>query len=264
MLGGEAAAVTTRAELRERGDLSPDEADDVFELAARLQIADRAFDPARRPMGEGRALPEHLEVAEHFIADARTRLVQRHLRAAQRSLRPDTPSRLPRLLVAVLLLGFVATLSALGAGRSRVTTAARRAADQEQALHAELVQQIDRASTVATIAGPRRAALDALRQAAEDAPDIPEKLVATETLGREMRQALLDVPPASRPERAALLAELDQQVRESQQRISTSARRWREANGAWTATTERGLGRLATLTGIASAPPGPGDTLPRP
>jgi len=256
--------VTTRAELRERGDLSPDEADDVFELAARLQIADRAFDPARRPLGEGRALPEHLDVAEHFIADARTRLTQRHLRAAQAERLPAAPSRLPRLLVAALLLGLLAMFSALGAGRSRVTTAARRASEQERALDTELIQQIDRASTVATVAGPRRAAIEALRQAAMDAPDIPEKVVATETLGREMHEALLDVPAASRPERAALLAELDHQVRESQQRIGTSARRWRDANGDWTATTERGLGRLATLAGIAPTPPGPGDTLPRP
>ena len=256
--------MTTRAELRARGDLGPDEADDIFELAARLQVADRAFDPARRPLGEGRAIPEHMDVADHFIEDARNRLARRSRRAATAPLHATRPSRLPMLLVSILLIGIVSVMSALAAGRSRVGGAARIAEQQERTLAAELLQQIDRASAVATVAGPAGHRITAMRENALAATDIPEQLVATKALGQEMEQVLQALPTPLRPERAGIHTELGQQVRESQLRIKTSAREWREANSRWMQTTERGLGRLAVLAGLATAPSGSRNTLPRP
>lgn len=256
--------MTTRAELRARGDLDPDEADDVFELAARLQVADRAFDPARRPLGEGRAAPENLDVAEHFIEDARARLARREVAAATIPLQPVEPSRWPLVVVAFVAAGFFVSLGGLVVGRDRVESAARDAERAERALTAELLQQIDRASAVVAMADTRAGDVEALRVDAAAAPDVPEKLVATENLGKEMQRVLQDLPAPTAPERARIHSDLAQEVRDSRLRIGTSARRWRDANGEWMARSQRGVGRLAVVVGLAEAPPGPRKNIPRP
>lgn len=256
--------MTTRAELRARGDLSPDEADDVFELAARLQVADRAFDPARRPLGEGRALPEDLDVAAHFIEDARVRLARREVAAATVPLRAEAPSRWPLLVAILVVSGLIASFGTLLVGRDRVTSAARDAARAERALTAELLQQIDRASAVEAMVGAGAADVARLRTAATDAPDVPERLVAVGALGREMQRVLQDLPTPTTEERARIHSDLAQQVRDSRLRIDGAARGWRDANGDWMEASERGPGRLAVLTGLAEAPPGPRRTIPRP
>ena len=101
-----------------------------------------------------------------------------------------------------------------------------------------------------------------MRENALAATDIPG-VEATKALGREMNRPP-SLPAPLRPERAGIHTELGQQVRESQLRIKTSAREWREANSRWMQTTERGLGRLAVLAGLATAPSGSRNTLPRP
>ena len=224
-----------------------------------MQVADRTFDPARRPLGEGRHLRAHGR-GRSLIEDARNRLARRSLRAATALLlRRDLPT--PMLLVSILLIT-VSVMSALVAGRA-VWGAARIAEQQERTLAAELLQQIDRECSRHR-RGPAGHRITAMRENALAATDIPEQLVATKALGQEMEQVLQALPTPLRPERAGIHTELGQQVRESQLRIKTSAREWREANSRWMQTTERGLGRLAVLAGLATAPSGSRNTLPRP
>jgi hypothetical protein len=256
--------VTTRAQLRSRGDLTPDAADDVFELAARLQVADRALDPARRPLGEGRALNEHLDVAEHFIDDARTRLARREGAARPMPLRPEAPSRWPLLVVALVVAGLVGLLSTVLVGRNRVKQAHRIARRAERALTAELVQQVDRASAVTAFTGPASGAVDALREDAIAAPDVPEQLVAVGALSREMQRVLQDLPSPTTEDQVRLHTDLAQQVRDSRRRIDTTARAWRDANSDWAITSGQGAGRVAVVLDMAEEPQGALHSLPRP
>lgn len=256
--------MTTRAELRARGDLTRTEADDVFELATRLQVADRALDPARRPLGEGRALDERLEVAEHFIDEARARLARREVAAAARPFQQDPPARWPLAVIALVVAGLVGLIGTILVGRERVDQAQRAARVAERALEAELIQQVDRASAVTAFAGPAGGAVEPLRLAAIAAPDVPEQLVSVGALGREMQRVLQDMPSPETQARARLHADLGQQVRDSRTRINASARGWRDANSAWALASDHGPGQLAILLEMAEAPPGPIRSLPRP
>lgn len=256
--------MTTLAELRARGGLSPEQAADVFELAARLQVADRAFDPARRPLGEGRALDEHLDVAPHFIDEARARISRRDVIALTAPLQPTIPSRWPLILLVLVVAGAVAFLSTLVVGRGRVRDSQRAAQQAERSLTQELLQQVDRASAVSTLAGPASGDVEPLRVIAAAAPDVPEQMVAVGALGREMQRVLQDLPRPATDQRARLHAELAQEVQNSRRRIDSASRMWREANADWNAACERGPGKLAVALDLAEAPPGPLRNVPRP
>lgn len=256
--------MTTRAQLRSRGDLTPDEADDVFELAARLQVADRALDPARRPLGEGRALNEHIDVAEHFIDDARVRLARRQVAAHTARLRPTLSTRWLLALVALVVAGLLGLLGTLLVGRDHVGRTHRVAQQAEDALSRELLQQVDRASAVSAFAGTASGAVDALRDQAVATPDVPEQLVAVGALSREMQRVLQDLPSPTTEDQVRLHTKLAQQVRDSRQRIATAARAWRDANSDWAIASDQGPGRLAVLFDMAESPPGALHGLPRP
>ncbi|MEC8423838.1 MAG: hypothetical protein VX000_08680, partial [Myxococcota bacterium] len=227
-------------------------------------IADQKQDPARRPLGEGRAPVESLDVANHFIVEARKRLAHREMVAATVPPRLEQPIRWTLLLFALLGAAVVGFAGVIALGRDRVHRAERAAAGAEEALTAELIQQMDRASAVTALAGAASGSVEQRVDEATSSADVPEQLVAVQVLEEEMQRVLQDMPTPLMSERQQIQTSLAQQVRDSRRRIAIAARIWRDANSDWTAACNRGPGRLAVLVGAARPPPGPRRSVPRP
>ena len=246
----------TRAELRERGDISPELVDDVFELAARLQVADRARDPARRPMGESRAADERLVVSEHFVTEARERVLRRTTawRISPLGAQPAVSWR--RVLRIVAPVFAVSMLTLLVIGWFQVTSASSRALQQEAALVDVLQQQLAIVEPVMHEAPSVRATLVQLHTEARNQQDVTDLLVAVSALGRELSGGLEREPSGRSEQELTKRKRLVNDIRRGQEQVDVSARLWRDANLEWTVAAETLVGRLVVGLGLARGPRG--------
>ena len=209
----------TRVELRERGDIAPELVDDVFELAARLQVADRARDPARRPMGESRAADERLVVSDHFVAEARERVLRRTTswRMSPLGARPVVSWR--RVLRVVAPVVAVSILISLVIGWFQVTASASRAMQQEAALVDALQQQLAIVEPVMHEAPSVRSTLVRLRREARNQQDVTDLLVAVSALGRELCSGLEREPSGRSEQELTKRKRLADDIRRGQARL---------------------------------------------
>jgi hypothetical protein len=246
--------VPTRDQLRARPALTPAEADDAFELGARLQEADREADPARRRMDEGRVPRDELNVAEHFITDALARRARERHIAREREARP--PSGLRPATVATVLVMLLALVSAtaLLVGMGRVKMAQRAASDAVQTLEPALLGPVLLVPQLAGLAGPTARTLDAQLGALKLAEDMPGRVVAAEQLVAAMNTILTSLPTAQdeaeEVRRRAIQLHLDQ----SSAQLAMAAREWRERHADWNLAVESSLGGAAVTLGLAEAP----------
>jgi hypothetical protein len=246
--------MTTRADLLRHPGIEPDDVDDIIEIAARLQEADREADPARRAKGEAHARPEDLDIAPHFVDEAIGRLARRRHEHAARVVQAKAPPRHKGTAVAVLLFTAAAVLFLgwLLRARSAIDHARLEAWRAEVHLEAELQQQVDRSAAVlALIETPD---LRALAEAAAAPSDVPDRVLAVEQMGDAMIEALRRAPLPRTEAGADLQHQLLAELGESRARIHAAARRWRDAHSEWTQATETTAGRITVAVGLAAPP----------
>lgn len=246
--------MTTRADLRRHPGVDPDDIDDIIEIAARLQAADREADPARRAKGEVRARPEDLDIAPHFVEEAIGRLARRRQEQVVREVRKKAPPR--HRGTAVVFLAFTA-LFVVFAGwllraRSAIDDAKLHAWRAEVHLEAELLQQLDRSASVLALVDSDE--LRALAVAAATDADVPDRLVAVQRLSDAMIDALRESPVPRTDSAAAVHREMAAEVADSRARIHAAARRWRDANSTWTQATETTPGLIVVALDLAQPP----------
>lgn len=235
----------TREELRRRADVPDADIEQIIEVAAELQDAEREAE-ARPTVAELEDVAAELDIEPRYVEEAIGRIqAQRAERERQAAQAAERRGRLLRgaggiAAVVALLLAAMVVSGAVAQGR----LAADRAA-AEQALVVVLDRQASLAPQLVALAGGT-ADLQAEAEAVRAAEDLDARMAAVQELNTEMARALADLPAGS----DATARDLHHELTGGWNRITVERRRLAEVEARQEAALRRPDVALAALLGF--------------
>ena len=257
--------MNARETLRQRPDIPDDEVDDIVALAARLKDEDpaRAQGATEEEVAQVAAEldiePEYVEAAlnqwraDKEAAQAKAKAAEEAQAAARLASAKRTKAILLTTVAAVILLtmlsGGLATL-----GAARVNAAHHKVVTTQSQLSVVLDRQATVAPQLVALGGGDPDAIAALASQVGSASDMEVRLEKSKALGIEMAKALAAPAGALSEADAQIRLNLQHEVTGTQNRITTEARRYREAQAVHREAASGITGRLATGYGLAKPP----------
>jgi len=233
--------MSTREALLQRNDVPDEDIDDIIEIAAQLQDAERDV-PKRASVEDVRKVAAELDIDPKHVQAAIAKLEQsRAEQAAQAEQQAAASARTAKTiglvgvgLIALLVLGGLGATGVVGAVTLSASSSMSSARVDQRRAEAKLAAVLDRQATLApqliALAGGDAAELNAGVAQLRDAPDIQAKLAASDALGLAMATALGALPPATDPATQQSRADLQYEVSGIANRITVERRRYDEAS----------------------------------
>lgn len=257
--------MATREEIRRRADVKPEDIDDVVGLAAELQEA--AAPKKGASLDEVKDVARELDIDPRFVEEAVQKLQSDREAAAARALQEQTAKAARnawRIRVAaglgvltVVFFGLTGAvcLGTVWSGASRLGSAEAEVHAAEAQLDVVLDRQEALAPQLVGLAGAELPELEELKQRAEAAQDVEQRLHASAELGTALSEAFGHLPPPGDDATAQMRLNLQYELVGTQNRITTEVRRYEDAVSAWRRVSTGFGPRAAVGLGLASAPP---------
>jgi hypothetical protein len=240
----------TRQALKQRPDVPDDDIDDLIAIAAELQDRDRA-QADRASLSEVEAVAGELDIEPRYVEEALGEL-QRRREADAAAARERTATLRKAGLGAAGLVGCLLLLVGLSAATA---VPSLRSTDTElQFATSQLDVVIDRQAALApqlvALAGGRAADLDEAVAALQAADSVPERLAASDALGRRMAETLSALPPTDDAS-TQLRLNLQHEITGTTNRVATERQRYEAAKVAHDRARQGLRAGLATSLGLA-------------
>jgi hypothetical protein len=258
-------SMNARETLRQRPDIPDDEVDDIVALASRLKDEDPASaqgateEEVAQVAAELDIEPEYVEAAlNQWRADkeaaqaeakaAKEARAEAKLASAKRT-KAIILTTVASAIILAMLSGGLATL-----GAARVNAALHKVVTTQSQLSVVLDRQATIAPQLVALGGGNPDAIATLATEVGSAKDMELRLEKSKALGIEMAKALAAPPGSMSDADAQIRLNLQHEITGTQNRVTTEARRYREAQAIHREAASGLTGRLATGYGLAKPP----------